>query len=642
MTETRKLAAVMFTDIVGYTALMSQDEQKALSVLQKNRDIQKPLVEKFNGKFLKEMGDGTLLCFQSALDAINCAMEIQESVKDDADLNLRIGIHLGDIVFKGGDVFGDGVNVASRIEHLAKAGGIFISGQVYDAVRNKPGIKAVFIGEKMLKNISHPVKIYTLLSEPFPERHNESPATSMDKVRENSIAVLPFIDMSQQKDQEYFCEGMAEELINALTKVTRLQVASRTSAFQFKGKGYDISEIGRKLNVQSVLEGSIRKAGNKLRITAQLVNVSDGYHLWSEKYDREMEDIFAIQDEISLAIVDNLKVILLRDEKTKLVKHHTENKEAYNLYLKGRYFWNKRSEVGFSKAFGFFQSAIEIDPLYALPYIGIADTYNISGYFCFIPPSEAFEKAKAAAIKALEIDKNLSEAHTSLGWIHTYYDRNWILAEKEYKLSIKLNPDYATGHEWFAIFLAGRGRFNEAITEIKKALELDPLSIMISAIFGCIFIFTRRFEEAIEQFRKTLEMNPNFPFAYIWQGITYCLIGDYDKAFVSLLKSEALAKDMTYGLGFLGMAYALADQNTKALKVLEKMEKLSENKYVSPMYKALIFIGLGNKDKAFTYIDKAFIERDPFLFYIKTLPIFDSLRLDPRFIELLKKMGLDK
>ena len=638
MNETRKLAAVMFTDIVGYTALMSLDEQKALSVLQKNMDIQKPLVEKFNGKFLKEMGDGTLLCFQSALDAVQCAHEIQQSVSDDPVLNLRIGIHLGDIVFKEGDIYGGGVNVASRIEQLADSGGIYISDQIYNAIRNKPGIKAVFVGEKMLKNISHPVKIYTLLSEPFPERRNEFLATSMDKVKGKSIAVMQFTDMSQQKDQEYFCEGMAEELINALAKVARLQVASRTSAFQFKGKGYDICEIGKKLNVQSVLEGSIRKAGNKLRITAQLVDVTDGYHLWSEKYDRDMEDIFAIQDEISLAIVDNLKIKLLRDEKNELVKRYTENKEAYNLYLKGRYFWNRRSEVGFNKAFEFFQSAIKIDPLYALPYIGIADTYNISGHFCFMNPGEAFEKARKAVKKALEIDASLGEAHSSLAWIYTYNDWNWEKAEQEYKNAIELNPEYATAHEWYALFLAGRGRIDEAITEINEALELDPLSPMINAIFGLIFIFSRRFEEAIEQFRKTIEMNPNFTFAYIWQGMAYWGIGDNDKALVSLLKSETLVKDMTYSIGSLGMAYALAGQKPKAIKTLERMETLSENKYVSPLHKAIIYIGLINKDKAFEYIDKAYIERDSFLFYLKTLPMFDTLRSDPRFIELLKKM----
>ncbi len=229
-----------------------------------------------------------------------------------------------------------------------------------------------------------------------------------------------------------------------------------------------------------------------------------------------------------------------------------------------------------------------------------------------------------------------------MSWIHAHYDRNWILAEKEYKLSIELNPEYATANEWFAIFLAGRGRFDEALTEIKVALELDPLSIMINAIFGGIFIFARRFEEAIEQLRKTIEINPNFPFAYLWQAGAYSGIGDYDNALVSLLKSETLIKDMTYSIGLLGWGYALADQNIKALKVLERMEKLSENKYVSSLHKAFIYIGLDNKDKTFEYMEKAYFEREPWMIYIKTLPLFDSLHSDPRFIELVKKMGLDK
>jgi len=460
--------------------------------------------------------------------------------------------------------------------------------------------------------------------------------------QKTSIAVLPFTDMSPEKDQEYFCEGMAEELINALTKIGKLKVVSRTSAFQFSGKGYDIKEIGEKLNVQTVLEGSIRKAENKIRITSQLVNVSDGYQIWSEKYDRDLNDIFTIQDEISLSIVDKLKIKLFRDERIILVKHHTEDKEAYNLYLKGRYFWNRRSEVGFSKAFEFFQSAIEVDPLYALPYIGIADTYNISGHFCFMPPKEAFENARTAATKALEIDNNLSEAHTSLAWIYTYSDRNWELAEKKYKLSIELNPEYATAYEWFSLFLAGKGRFDEAITEIRKALVLDPVSTMINAILGVILIFQRRFKEAIIQFKKTLEMNQNFPFTYIWQGMAYWGIEDYDRALVSLLKFEALAKEMTYGLGLLGMAYGLANQDNKAFEVFEKMERISENKYVSSLHKAFIFIGLSNKDKAFELMNKAYIEKDPFLFYSKTLPMYDSLRTDPRYSELLKKLRLER
>jgi len=272
-----------------------------------------------------------------------------------------------------------------------------------------------------------------------------------DKASKPSIAVLPFRDMSSQKDQEYFCEGIAEELINALVKLDGLRVAARTSAFQFKDSDSDIKKIGLKLQVETVLEGSIRKAGDQIRITAQLINVTDGFHLWSEKYDRKLQDIFAIQDEISLAIVDKLEVKLLGHDRTALVRRHTVDQEAYNLYLKGLYFWNRRLEGGMRKAMAFFQQAIEKDPDYALAHVGIADVYNITGYLGFLSPAEAFPKAKTAAEKALAIDNKLGEAHASLAWATTCYDWNWSSAEKLYLRAIELNPQYGTAHEWYAI-----------------------------------------------------------------------------------------------------------------------------------------------------------------------------------------------
>jgi adenylate cyclase len=321
MKEHRKLAAVMFTDIAGYTSLMSKDEQKALALLQKNRDLQKSLAKKHHGEFLKEMGDGALLCFQSALDAVRCAMEIQKTVQDDSDLNLRIGIHLGDIVFKDGDVFGDGVNVASRIEKLAEAGGIYISGQIYKTVQNKPGIDALPVGEKRLKHVEEPVMLYALCGPRLPKpsirptslKHTmESGKKQRKKILipagilvffaivvsliilfvpdliktrdtrwQNSIAVLPFADMSLEKNQDYFCDGMAEEIINALVNIENLQVIARTSSFAFKGENLDVRDIGKKLGVATLLEGSVRKEGNKLRVSAKLVKTKDGSHLWS-------------------------------------------------------------------------------------------------------------------------------------------------------------------------------------------------------------------------------------------------------------------------------------------------------------------------------------------------------------------------
>ena len=356
MTEQRKLAAVMFTDIIGYTALMSRDEQKALHILQRNRETQKSLAEKHNGEFLKEMGDGTLLCFQSALDAVRCAMEIQESVKDDPDLNLRIGIHLGDIVFKEGDVFGDGVNVASRIERLAESGCICISEEVYRSIKNQPKIDAVFLEEKKLKNVDHPVKIYTLSSE-----SEKSPQTNKkDKMKEKSIVVLPFEDMSPNKDNEYFSDGLTDEIITDLSHLLHLRVISRNSAMMLKGSRKETKSIGKELNVQYVLEGGVRKVGNDLRITAQLIDAMDDTHLWAEKYSGTLDDVFDIQEKVSRSIVDALKLKIGPEEERRITERPIENVKAYEYYLKARYEHWRLTEESLKRAEKFLEEGLDI------------------------------------------------------------------------------------------------------------------------------------------------------------------------------------------------------------------------------------------------------------------------------------------
>jgi TolB-like protein len=340
-----------------------------------------------------------------------------------------------------------------------------------------------------------------------------------------SIAVLPFTNLSGDKEQEYFCDGMAEEIINALTHVEGLRVVARTSAFFFRDKEIDIREIGRKLNVGSVMEGSVRKAGNRIRITTQLINVADGYHLWSEKYDRNVgelccpEDIFAIQDEISLAIVEKLKVKLLGEEKVALVKRYTDDLEAYNLYLKGRYFWYKRTREAILKGLEYFHQAIEKDPTYALAYAGIADCYNMLGFFDYLSPKEAFPKAKAAAAKALEIDGTLAEAHSSLAEVKTYYDHDWLGAEREFQRAIELNPSYSTAYQWYGEYLALMGRHDESIIMGKRALEVDPLSPIVSTNLAGFYWLARQYDEAIERYQKVLEMEPDFMVARLWLGV---------------------------------------------------------------------------------------------------------------------------
>lgn len=454
-----------------------------------------------------------------------------------------------------------------------------------------------------------------------------------------SIAVLPFADMSPEKDQEYFCNGMAEELINALAKIEGLRVASRTSAFQFKEDGYDINEVGRKLKVETVLEGSVRKAGNKLRITAQLIKAADGYHLWSEKFDRDTGDIFAVQDEISLAIVQHLKVTLFGDEKAKLVKRYTDNEEAYNLYLKGRYFWNRRHAGGMQKALECFQQAMESDPRYVLPYVGIADCFNILGFYGAVPAKTAFSKAKAAAGKALEIDDTLGEAHASLGWISTMYDWDWAAAEKEFKTSFALNPKYATAHEWYALFLAVSGRFDEAISEAEKAQSLDPLSLMINAAVGTIFWLARQDDNALEQFQKALEMDPDFQLALLYSGCAYGSSGRYEEAIASLEKAARLPGGMIYSAGALGYVYAVSGQKEKALDLLSQIDVLMEKGYAMLLQKAYIYTGLGEIDRVFEFLEKAYSERESQLTFCRSIPYLDTLHGDPRFDELLKKIG---
>jgi len=466
-------------------------------------------------------------------------------------------------------------------------------------------------------------------------------APRVKEAEEKSIAVLPFVDLSPQKDQEYFCDGLAEELINSLMHISELRVPARSSSFSFKGKDIDIREVGKTLNVETVLEGSVRKSGNRLRITAQLINVADGYHMWSERYDRDMDNIFAIQDEISLAIVDNLKVRLIKGEKTKIVKRRTENKEAYNLYLEGRYFWNRRHEGDMMKAIECYQQALAKDPSYALPYVGIADVFNVFGLWSFIDPKEAFSKAKAAVSKALELDNALGDAFTSLGFINTCSDWDWIEAEKNYKRGIELNPKNAYAHGWYGIFLISQKRGKEGIESGQRALELEPLSPLMNALLGVVLGYGGQIEKGREQLKKALEMEPNLPMGNLWLGQLYITRPeDYGKAIFFLQKAAQLG--MTFALGWLGWAMTQAGKKDEAAKVLDQLDEIAKQRYISPFQKALIFIGLDRIDEAFEHLELAYEEREPFLAYFLLNWIPGPVRSDSRYTAILKKIGLDE
>jgi serine/threonine-protein kinase len=456
-----------------------------------------------------------------------------------------------------------------------------------------------------------------------------------------SIAVLPFKDLSSKQDQDFFCDGLTEEIINTLSRVEKLRVVSRTSSFQFKGKETDIRNIGEKLGVQHILEGSIRRSADKVRISVQLTSVRDGFLIWSEQYEKEKSDLFSLQDEISRDIVKTLKIKLTGAEESQVFRHYTDSLDAYSAYLKGRYSWNIRTRTEIKRSVDFYKQAIERDSRYAPAYAGLADTYITLGMYSAYPPGKVMPHAKKAALRALQIDENLAEAHVPLGCIYSVYDWNWKKAGEEFKRSLELSPHYAFAHHWYAInYLTPLKRFDEAIAEIKQALVYDPLSLIINATVGLVFYYGRQYDTAIEHYLKTLKMDANFPMAHFFLGQAYVQKGKYQKAVKEFQESLKFFGNSTNMLSALGNAVTLSGKQQIAEKVIEKLHKIAKKTYVSPYDMATLYAGLKDKDRAFQYLEQAVSERAYLLLYIQVDPVMDSLRSDERFQVILKKMNL--
>ena len=457
-----------------------------------------------------------------------------------------------------------------------------------------------------------------------------------------SIAVLPFVNMSADAENEYFCDGLAEELLNALSKIEALHVAARTSAFSFKGKQTDISEIGEKLKVKTVLEGSVRKSGNRLRITAQLINVADGYHLWSERYDRELQDVFDIQDEISLAIVDALKVKLLGTEKAAVLKRYTDKNEAYELYLKGRYQFGKYAEEGWRKALEDFAQAIEKEPNYALAWAGLANSYRTLWYNGYLTPEESVPKWKAAIARALAIDNTLAEPHVSLALLKHFYEWDFPGAEREYRLAIELNRNYAETHERYGLFLAVLDRADEAMAEGRRALELDPLSLVTNLNVGFLYWTTGQFDRMHEQGRKLIELEPHF-YGGHWQiGAEFWTRGRLDEATAEMEKAVALEGGSTQVLSMMGALYGVTGKRSEAQQVLNQLLELDRRGYSVRFYVGNVYAGLGETDRAFEWFEKAYQHREGILLFLKPFArsLYPGLESDPRVADLLRRIGL--
>jgi eukaryotic-like serine/threonine-protein kinase len=456
----------------------------------------------------------------------------------------------------------------------------------------------------------------------------------------DSLAVLPFVNASADPNAEYLSDGITESLINSLSQLPHLAVKSRDSAFMYKGKDADAMTVGRELGVRAVFKGRVILRDDTLAISAELIDAQNDNHLWGQQYTRKTTDVFALQEEIAKEMTTALRMRLSGEDEKRLAKSYTANPDAYRLYLQGRYWWNKRTGEGYNKGIEYFQQAIEKDPNYALAYSGLADCYSSLAFNGNVPPKEAFPRAKEAALKALEIDDKLAEAHASLGYIKTLYDWDWTGAEKELQRAIELNPSYALSHQWYGITLISVGRFEEAIAEGKRAMELDPLSLTINRSLGIAFFLARQYDQAIDQERKTLELDPNFILARDDLGYTCLQKSMYKEGIAEFEKALVTFPSNTGALSGLGYAYAVAGRRTVAQKVLDQLTELAKQKYVSPGSRASIYTGLGEKNKAFDWLEKGYEERSLRFSIVKANPIYDPLRSDPRFQDLLRRMNL--
>lgn len=645
--QIRQLAAVMFADMTGYTAMMQEDEAHAIILRDRQKHVLTTWIPFYNGKILQYYGDGTLSIFNSAIDAVKSAIAIQTDLQKEPKVKLRIGIHSGDVAYDDEGVYGDCVNVASRIESLAVPGAVLVSDKVHDEIKNQKDILSVSLGFTNLKNVKRPVEVFAITNEGLTVPAGVMPGKK--NIHEHSIAVLPFINLSNDPGNEYFSDGISEEILNALTHVEDLQVTARSSSFSFKGKNEDARQIGAKLGVSKILEGSVRKAGKKIRINVQLVNTADGYHIWSEVYNRELEDIFELQDEIAGKIVRKLKENISGKQENEIrLRPPTENIQAYNLYLKGRYYWNKSNPEDARRAISTFEEAIRLDPKFAQSYCALSYCYSYMGSAGIISPTEAFPKAKDCTLKAIELDPDHAESHLSLASIKFFHNWDFEGAGESLNKAQQLGLNSSLFYQVYGWFLIATGELEKAIEKMQMALTLDPLSLPLMCNLGDAYCLAGKPNEALEQFSRAIELEPAFRRAYESRGMAYMVIGDYEKAISDLEKYHQLVGHPLKGLSALGHAYAAAGYYEKAKECLEKIELRQQNEPDLPLHMdfAFLYSGLKDFDKTFYYLNKTYENRMGIacmgMIFCIRFPMLKELKSDPRYRELLLKMGLAK
>ena len=641
---TRRLAAIMFTDLVGSTQLAQRDEKAALLVVREQEELAEPILRSHHGRLVKSTGDGMLVEFGSALEAVQCAVEFQRQAHDRAGetggavFQVRIGIHVGDVEERGTDILGDAVNVAARVEPLAEPGGISLSSVVHEHVHRKLPYAFETLGPRTLKGILEPVEIYRVVL-PWKQADAPTPAV-LDRTR---VGVLPFASMSPDPADEYFADGMTEELIDRLAQVKGLQVIARTSAMTFKKKEKKVTEIAKELSVGSVVEGSVRKAGSRIRVTAQLINGETEAHLWSAHYDESLDDIFSVQSDIAQQVTDALKVRLLPSEARAIRRNPTEEVEAYSLYVRARHLWAGRTADGIKKAIEYLEQAIGIDPDYALACALLADCYCLLAYYGHVPGQGILPAARRFAEKAVRIDAALPEVHDAMATL-LYTELRVKEAAEEEQTAISLGPSYTDGIFRYALALSAWGRHEDAFQQAKRARELDPLSPLIAASVAGSLYALGHYDETVRDVEESLKIVPENWSLFDVLGFALIKKSRYEEGISKLTRAVALSNNSYSVRADLAVGYALSGMTEAATKILDELVDAGTSRFVSPILLASISAALGRRSDALRWLDVAWNKKCAQMTWILSRitlmePVFfDSLGNEPNFLSLVEKM----
>jgi len=632
----RRLAAIMFTDMVGYTALGQKNESLSLAIVDEQRKLVRPILNRHHGREVKTMGDAFMVEFPNAIDALRCAYDIQRAIKEfnlslgtDKRIHLRIGVHVGEVVEENGDISGDAVNIASRIEPLANDGGVCLSRQAYDHVQNKTDLRLSSIGPRSLKNVAEPLEVFRMV---MPWEEEDTISRLLDRKR---IAVLPFANLSSDPEEGYFADGMTEELITSLSGVRQLTVIARTSVMKYKGSQKGASEVGKELSAGTLIEGSVRKAGSRVRVTAQLIDTATEGHLWAQNYDRQLEDVFAIQSEIAEKVAMELRVRLVEDEKRVIEKRPTDNPEAYTYYLRGKELIRERTEHSLRQAIAVFEKAIGVDPSFAKAHAGVAEGYWALVNDGYEPYEQAAPKAELSVKKALVLDPELAEAHAILALVYWQED-NISASRTEAKRAIELNPSDPDAYFTLSSIAFISLGSEQGIQLLEKCYRLDPVRPIYVERLGQFYFFLGRDHDALQHWEKTSQLAP----AATYRSMTeyYLAKGDVAMAKDLYSKAENLEPTHRWVTWMKGYMAGITGDRDGAIASIAAIEKewigaTSLNDI------AFVHHALNDLDSYFAYVNRATDQHTIRYWYVMYCPLFSKAREDPRYPMFLDKVA---